>query len=421
MDTRDRQSAKLEDSERLCSQATAYSKSSSTQKPSKALPLTSLRFFAALYVVFFHTLVFVFAGAKDLSTVHGRILELGYISVGFFFTLSGYILAVSYLPRNVSKGKFWRARFARIYPLFFLTLLMDCPPYLIGAARQVGYHSAFRDLLKGIFENMLFLQAWVPSVAAIDFPNWSLAVEAFFYLLFPFLIARFAWPRVRVLVAAGALSYVTGMAFVTLAMHSHASLDVLKYNPLFHLNAFLCGTLLGAIRLKRRPRPAYAPAFLCAAIACFAVTVHYYRYIPLPLIHDGLLVPAFICLILAFDSGNKTLEALLSFRWLVVLGEASYGLYLIHIPLWDILHHFRIERSPAVYPVYLVGAVTVSVLSFFYIETPLRLMLTTRIVGAPRTSSSGLSGSGLAATWRESIAVASVESFARRGRRRASA
>lgn len=419
MDTRNRQPAKLEDSERLCSQATAYSKSS--QRPSKALPLTSLRFFAALYVVLFHTLIFVFGGAKNISTVHGRILDLGYISVGFFFTLSGYILAVSYLPRNVSKRQFWRARFARIYPLFFLTLLMDCPPFLIGAARQVGYHAAFRDLLKGIFENMLFLQAWMPSVASIDFPNWSLAVEAFFYLVFPFLIAGYAWPRVRILVAAGALTFGTGMAFVALAMHSHASLDVLKYNPLFHLNAFLCGVFLGAIRLKRRLSPAYAPAFLCAAIACFALTVRYYRNIPLPLIHDGLLVPAFVCLIVAFDSGNKALEALLSFRWLVVLGEASYGLYLIHIPLWDILHHFRIERSPAVYPVYLAGAVTLSVLSFFYIETPLRLMLTNRIVSAPRTSSSGLSGWGLSAAWRESLAVASEEFFARRGRRRASA
>jgi peptidoglycan/LPS O-acetylase OafA/YrhL len=343
----------------------------------KVLPLTSLRFFAALYVVFFHTLVLALGtGWRDLSTVHGRVLELGYISVSFFFTLSGYILAVNYLPRRVSTQQFWWARFARVYPLFLFTLLISCPQYLVGAVKRIGYHAAAGEVLGQLVGNIFLLQAWLPSLARIDFPNWSLSVEAFFYLLFPFLLAVLAKPGVRLLAAAGIFAYLAGMCFVVTAMHAHIAADLLRYNPLFHLHAFVVGVVVGVIRTKVRLQSRGAPAFLLMAIVCFAFTVHYYRYIPWPLLQDGLLVPAFVCLILAFDSGNKALNRPLSAKWLVILGEASYGLYLIHIPLWEVFRHLRVQHSVVGYLLYLFSAMTLSVLSFFYLETPLRRWLT---------------------------------------------
>jgi peptidoglycan/LPS O-acetylase OafA/YrhL len=345
--------------------------------PSKVLPLTSLRFFAALYVVFFHTLVLAFgAGVTDHSTVYGRVMLLGYISVSFFFTLSGYILAVSYLPRKVSTQQFWWARFARIYPLFLVTLFIGCPQYLIGVAKQIGYHAAAAGLLDKLVGNIFLLQAWIPSMAKIDFPNWSLSVEAFFYLLFPFLLVALAKPRVRFLATIGVLTYLAGICFVVSAIHAHVAEDVLRYNPLFHLHSFVIGAVVGVIHTKVRLHSRLAPAFLAMAILCFAFTVHYYSYIPMSLLHDGLLVPAFVCLILAFDSGNKGLDRLLSAKWLVILGEASYGLYLLHIPLWEVFHHLRLDHSGAGYLLYLFSAITLSVLSFFYLETPLRRLLT---------------------------------------------
>jgi peptidoglycan/LPS O-acetylase OafA/YrhL len=346
-------------------------------RTSRVLPLTSLRFFAALYVVFFHTLVLAFGtGLTDLSTVYGRVLLLGYISVSFFFTLSGYILAVSYLPRRVSTQQFWWARFARVYPLFLFTLFLSCPQYFVGAAKRIGYHAAAGELVDKLVGNIFLLQAWIPSLAKIDFPNWSLSVEAFFYLLFPFLLAALAKPGVRLLAATGIFTYLAGICLVVTAMHAHVAEDVLRYNPLFHLHTFVIGAVVGVIHTKVRLHSRLAPAFLVMAIVCFVFTVHYYSYIPFALLQDGLLVPAFVCLILAFDSGNKGLDKLLSAKWLVILGEASYGLYLIHIPLWDVFHHLRVDHSGAAYLLYLFSAITLSVLSFFYLETPLRRFLT---------------------------------------------
>jgi peptidoglycan/LPS O-acetylase OafA/YrhL len=344
---------------------------------SKILPLTSLRFFAALWVAFFHTLLLAFGPqVTNVSTISGRILLLGYISVSFFFTLSGYILAVTYLPRRVSTTRFWWARFARVYPLFFVTLILSCPQYFFGEAKRLGYLAASTELLDKLLGNIFMVQAWMPSLVKIDFPNWSLSVEAFFYLLFPFLLAVIARPRVRFLAVMGALTWVAGMGVVGSAIHARIAVDVLRYNPLFHLHSFVLGAILGVIQSKSRLSPRLAPAFLLAAVAGFAVAVHYYAVIPMSLFHNGLMAPVFVCLILAFSSGNHALDKFLSPSWLVVLGEASYGLYLIHIPLWDVFHHLRLEHSMLAYLIYLATAITLSVLSFFYLETPMRRLLT---------------------------------------------
>jgi peptidoglycan/LPS O-acetylase OafA/YrhL len=346
----------------------------------KIMPLTSLRFFAAFYVVLYHTADSVFVQARDLATVHGRVLDMGYIAVSFFFTLSGYILAVTYLPRNTSKREFWWARFSRVYPLFLLTLLLDLPQYLAGVTKQIGFHDAVNVTLARLVENMAMLQAWVPRFRAMDGPNWSLSVETVFYFVFPFLaaaIARWTIPR---LAAAGVLSYVLGLAGVAMAMQAHLSVSVLKYDPALHLHEFIFGALLGAARLKfsSRIRPKYAPVFLLATVVCFSVVVGLYNTIPMPFIHDGLLVPAFACAIIAFHSGQNAIDRLFSAKWLVVLGEASYGLYLIHLPLWHILFPFRLHQSRVMYVGYLLATVLLSVVSFYYVETPVRRLLTNK-------------------------------------------
>lgn len=68
------------------------------QGQQRILPLTSLRFFAALFVVFFHTTPL--ALRARLPGVIAQTLGLGFTSVSFFFTLSGYILAIVYLSRG---------------------------------------------------------------------------------------------------------------------------------------------------------------------------------------------------------------------------------------------------------------------------------------------------------------------------------
>src|SRR5436853_4220175 len=57
--------------------------------------------------------------------------------------------------------------------------------------------------------------------------------------------------------------------------------------------------------------------------------------LPYLLLHNGLVDPLFALLIYSLASGEGPLAALLSLPAMVVLGEASYALYIVHIPLWD--------------------------------------------------------------------------------------
>ena len=73
--------------------------------------LTSIRFFAAIWVVFHH-LRFDWKPPELLD----RFFDAGYSGVTLFFILSGFILSYNYLPRQFTLRDFWSARIARICP-----------------------------------------------------------------------------------------------------------------------------------------------------------------------------------------------------------------------------------------------------------------------------------------------------------------
>jgi peptidoglycan/LPS O-acetylase OafA/YrhL len=67
----------------------------------------------------------------------------------------------------------------------------------------------------------------------------------------------------------------------------------------------------------------------------------------------------------------------LSGSWLVALGNASYAIYLIHGPVLMLFLYFG-WASRLLYPVYLALCVGLSLLSFYYFETPVRMWLLER-------------------------------------------
>src|SRR5271155_2672880 len=94
--------------------------------------LTSVRFFAAIWVVLFHL-----SRNWDALRKIGGFLRFGYSGVSFFFILSGFILCVNYLPRRFSVHDFWLARIARILPAYLVALAVVLP-FTIRACHKTG-------------------------------------------------------------------------------------------------------------------------------------------------------------------------------------------------------------------------------------------------------------------------------------------
>ncbi|MGA2206013.1 MAG: acyltransferase [Terracidiphilus sp.] len=365
----------------------------SNQRTGRIHPLTSLRFFAALFVMFYHTLPTALPGYPP-GRVGAQWLSIWPVSVSFFFFLSGYILAVVYLRpgKPVNRRSFWAARFARIYPLFFATLVLDTPNVVLLRSASLGLRHAILKTAGTFLFDMSMLQAWTPHLLIICTPNWSLSVEAMFYALFPLLAPALWRLEGKKLWLAAFLIYSAGLVFVgTVALHLDKLLS--GYFPLFHLSTFLLGVLLARWQQAQQERPRPAPArpwqvygvLLAALAAYFLVVVNVGIHIPFVFVHDGLLAPVFACTIWAFSCSDTLIARAFSVSWLVVLGEASYGLYLIHVPVW----WYFVRALPAQgihiwYPCYLSTCIGLSVLSFYFLETPARKWVLRRMAVRPR-------------------------------------
>jgi peptidoglycan/LPS O-acetylase OafA/YrhL len=95
--------------------------------------------------------------------------------------------------------------------------------------------------------------------------------------------------------------------------------------------------------------------------------------VPYAIIHDGLLMPLFGCIVLGL-AGENLLARALGIRPLVFIGEASYCLYLLHFSLWTLIHGSHVldvlglaRFDPWISYVLLVG---LSIFALYFIEKP---------------------------------------------------
>jgi peptidoglycan/LPS O-acetylase OafA/YrhL len=287
----------------------------------------------------------------------------GYVAVGFFFVLSGFVLAYAHpwihRPSAAERRAFFRARFARIYPVFALSLAITLPFYWSWLAtgglstREVADTVALDAAVKGAG-----LSAFVPRFAlSWSPPTWSISVEAFFYASFPFvapLVLRAPMRRAAtVVLATFALPVALEIAYGVFAPNGWAAnqtdvatpfAHLVKFDPLVRWPEFLLGILV-AKALRTREARACASRGSWLAMGAVAVPIAVLARsdaIPYMVLHDSLLALPFAFVVYAVASDRGPLSRALSARPLVRLGEASYSLYLLHLPV-----SWTLERAAA--------------------------------------------------------------------------
>ncbi|MDB4906171.1 MAG: mdmB [Gemmatimonadetes bacterium] len=368
--------------------------------------LTTTRFFAALMVVVFHTSADTPFLAQAPRSVRA-VITAGYVWVGYFFILSGFILTYQYLERERSGDfdtpAFWRARIARIYPGhvlgFLLVLLVGVlPVHFAAPVEAIPPAQAALDI--GL--TALLSHAWVPQFAlTFNFPSWSLAVEWTFYLAFPALLAFNARGSLRrmVLFAAIALALETAVTLAycasapqgwdgnTTLVKTTASLFI-KFSPVMRLGEFVTGIALARIyseraRLGLTARHGALMIALSAAIIVAGLLESY--SIPFALMHDVALSLPFAAMILGIALAPAgVVGRTLSRPWLVQLGDASYSLYILHgslilLATYTGFSAHSVGWNGLVGRVLLVAsAIALALVSNRYIEAPARAWILQR-------------------------------------------
>lgn len=330
-----------------------------------------------------------------------QIVGNGFVGVSLFFVLSGFILSYSYLDasgqKRVEPRTFWMARFARIYPVYVLGIVVMLPFYLLYLLPQMSVLKAMLKVAAGALVTLSLLQSWVPPLASlINHPSWSLSAEAFFYFVFPFaapLAARL--PPRRLLGLGGALwlvSLVGPLCYLRFVGpgtpgQSGFLIGLLKFNPLLRLPEFLIGVVLGILLLRldgagAKASERLAPMLSLAALGTALLVLAQGSRIPYVLM-SCVLVPVFALLIYSLAFNRGVLGAFLSLPPVMLLGEASYALYIIHIPLYTILSAAAAKwslstSSGSFLLVYLLCAVGTSLLITRFLEKPAREALKRR-------------------------------------------
>jgi peptidoglycan/LPS O-acetylase OafA/YrhL len=313
-------------------------------KPARLNALTGLRCFAAINIVFFH-----FSNPQWFGFL-APVVNAGFASVSFFILLSGFVLAYNYAGRaragELDKTRFWEARFTRLYPIYLLSLLLSwrVVPQEYGAHTHAMFWT-------GMVLTPLLLQGWIPSLATfLNTPAWTMSAEWAYYLLFPWMArwkrpARVA-PHLATMAGVWLLGMVPGTLYIVFNPDGIAHpdrwswgpwLQALKYTPLPHLASFFFGVLLASLdEMVGRSGRLRLNLGLFGFIGTFCI-LELGPLVPYAIVHDGVLMPLFGCIILGL-AGNNSLAYVLSWRPLVFVGEASYCLYLLHFNLWNLIH-----------------------------------------------------------------------------------
>ncbi len=337
-----------------------------TRKPAPLKALTGLRCFAAINIVLFHfsnpqwfNFNFYVPAPFLEHSVHVPVLlapvvNAGFISVSYFILLSGFVLGYNYNERarngELDRKRFWEARFTRIYPIYFLSLLLS-----LGNLRSEYPTHTHAMFWTGVVLTPLLLQGFVPAVATfLNTPAWTMSAEAFYYAIFPWL-ARWKKPeRMRPYLAkmtgVWVLGLVPGALYMAFNPDGIAHPDrwsygpwlwALKYTPYAHIFSFVFGVMLANLNAMIPRASRMRLWFGIFGFGGIYAILSLGPLVPYALMHDGLLMPLFGILILGL-AGENPLAAALGVRPLVFIGESSYCLYLLHFSLWQIVHRSHV-------------------------------------------------------------------------------
>ena len=298
--------------------------------------LTFTRFIAAIAIVIFHF------GKNSLlfnNEYVSFIFKQANVGVSYFFILSGFVMIVAYKNQEkINFAAYIKNRLARIYPVYLLGILLILSDSFF---KNVN----ISDLLLSIF----MIQSWIPQKAlAINSPAWSLSVELFFYITFPFLINS-VYNKLKLKNNAYWIILFWLISQIVFHLITHNNLQIpyytikdIHYNPFMHFNEFLIGNLAGLFfmdKLKNKQKN-YLPYILLAILSLIVL----FKF-PIGLnFHNGLLALIFVPLVLLISLTNDKITKVFTNNKFVFLGEISFGIYILQFPVWILFSDYRMEK-----------------------------------------------------------------------------
>lgn len=297
--------------------------------------------------------------------MHTRLLPGGFVGVDLFFALSGFLITTLLYEEwersgTISFRRFYERRARRLLPALTILVL------LTAVTDALVYPLTGWPLPEKALTTFLFVNNWVAALGHSKLlgglnPTWSLAQEEQFYLVWPLLLAYMLRKRLTPRsVAAGLMVAIAALFWASPHVAASVNGYALYYSPVDRAAELLLGSLAAVVwRSRLLPSPAavisrfsehggraasrYTPP--ARLLFCWLLVYLVYRVVvdinlpPRTAYLDACVIG--VLLIVNLMALPTTLLARLIGCWpLRYLGRISYALYLLHLPIYNMLRHW---------------------------------------------------------------------------------
>jgi len=264
-----------------------------------------LRIVAALAVMWFHftngNAGFLEPGILKLSGAYG------YLGVEVFFVISGFIIPYSMWRSHFRLKNHWltffKKRIARLYPAYFLTIILIIFLWYLSALVPGFRGEAPQILLKDVISHLFFLN----SLLGREWFNpvfWTLAIELQYYLVIVLIYAAISSPKLLIRFIAYCLLCLAALLFGNNAA------------TFFHWSLFYC---MGILAFQRFVLKIGLAEYFFILLLIFALT--------------GLKLGWLVAIVGAVTAVIITFAKIPKISFITYLASISYSLYLIHSPI----------------------------------------------------------------------------------------
>jgi peptidoglycan/LPS O-acetylase OafA/YrhL len=355
----------------------------------RIMDIEVLRAIAVLGVLFHHLQGSLFTDPVPLlEKIHGWAQP--WWGVDLFFAISGFVIARSLIPTLQGcttrreywqqTRNFWLRRAFRLLPsawLWLALMLLAC--VFLNRSGAFGTLSAnLQATLAGVLQyaNFRFADSFFHYEYGSSFVYWSLALEEQFYLLFPLLIVRFRQRLVWALLALVAVQILTVRTPLLMVVRT----DALALGVLLAMWSAQPGYQRWEPTFLRRPWAGISALIAIGSLLSFMATD---RFTFAPYRIGSIAVLGALLVWIASYNRDYLMPAGAVQRVLAWVGSRSYGMYLIHIPAYQLVREliFRLQNaglpSPAGHPIVTLLLafgliVLLSELNYRVIEMPMR-------------------------------------------------
>lgn len=345
----------------------------------------------------------------DISWMSGAIF-----SVDAFFVLSGFLITSLLVAEWRGSGTihlktFWVRRARRLLPALLLLLLgiivyavVFAQPTDLGQLRRDGiatlvYGTNWEQVISGVsyFDQFAdpspLRHAWTLAIEEQYYLLWPLVVTAFFFVVTKRIrnrdrhsidldhdaVVRRTQNRIAVACGVGALTSAAWMAW----LYNHgAEITRLYFGTDTRVQSILVGAGLGAFMSGRPPLKKGLARTVLILLGLLAVGATLWLWVVAQSddynYQGGFLIAAVLCGLMiaaAMQGGRNGVKSVLGIRPLVYVGLISYGVYLWHWPIYQVITTERTGLGePWLMIVRLTIAFALAMLSFYLIEQPVR-------------------------------------------------